>query len=292
MIGHVATEPAARTFSDYLYVKGIRNQLEAEADGTWAIWIHGEDELEQARSLLRSFLVNPDDAGVKRTAAHARELAAREEEEEVTARKWRFDRDRLFPSGWSANGPLTLTLIAISILVYVIREYTSLSGWTQYLFIADLIISPTRELPEVREGQVWRLLTPIFLHFGVLHILFNMLWLRDLGSMIENRLGTLYLLLLVVVVGVGSNMAQYFVTGNSQFGGMSGVVYGLLGFIWMKGRYDPGSGLYLHQSTVAMMLIWLVFGYTGALHIANTVHTVGLAVGVVWGFVSARAVRS
>jgi GlpG protein len=289
MIGHVENEPAARTFSDYLYVKGIKNQVEPETDGSWGIWIHAEDELEQARNLLRSYLANPSDPAVRHTAAQARGLMERKEQEENAATKRHLDRDRIFPSGiWAANGALTLSLIGISIVVYLLQEYSSFSEWTQYLFISNPAFSLPRDLPEVRQGQVWRLLTPIFLHFNLLHILFNMLWLRDLGGMIEGRMGTLHLLLLVVVIGVASNVAQYHVSGP-VFGGMSGVVYGLLGYVWMKGKYDPDSGLFLHPSTVMMMLIWLVFGFTNILPMANTVHTVGLAVGVVWGFASARA---
>lgn len=287
MIGHVESEPAARTFGDYLYVKGIKNQVEAEGDGRWAIWIHAEDELEQARHLLRNFLANPNDNTVRQTAERARELMAREEKSEAAARKRHFDRDRLFPSGGLRSaGVLTLSLIAISILVYVVREFTRAAWLTDYLFISDPFIF-SKDLPEVREGQIWRLLTPIFLHFNVLHILFNMLWMRDLGSMMETRLGTVQLAILVVVIGVSSNLAQYFASGPN-FGGMSGVVYGLLGYVWMRGKIDPGSGLFLHPSTVMMMLIWLVFGYTNILPMANTVHTVGLVSGVVWGFAAGR----
>jgi GlpG protein len=289
MIGQIGNEPAARTFSDYLYVKGIKNQLEAESDGSWAVWIHAEDEIDAARTLLRNFLANPNDTTIRRQAEKARELIEQEEKEEEAARKRHFDRDRLFPaSGWRALGPLTITLIVISVAIYVIQELTNLSWIRDYLFISN----PFRleqDLPEVREGQVWRLLTPIFIHFTIFHIFFNMLWLRDLGSMIETRLGSLQLLLLVLVIGISSNVAQYYVSGP-MFGGMSGVVYGLLGFVWMKGKFDPASGMFLHPSTVMMMLIWLALGFAHALPIqmANTVHAVGLAVGVIWGFLSAR----
>jgi GlpG protein len=88
-------------------------------------------------------------------------------------------------------------------------------------------------------------------------------------------------------MGVLSNLGQYFADGPG-FGGMSGVVYGLLGYIWMRGKFDPGSGLFLHPTTVVMMLICLAFGYTHYLQIANTAHSVGLGVGVVWGFLAAR----
>ncbi len=290
MIGHVESEPDARTFSAYLYVQGIKNQIEAEGDGRWSIWIHVEDEIERARALFGQFLANPNDAKVRDAAARARDIANREQAEDEAVRSRQFDRDRLFPQRTSFSAaPLTLALIVISVLVYLVREYTSAAGLTDALFISDPNIMG-RDLEEVRNGQVWRLLTPVFLHFGILHILFNMLWTHDLGGTIESRMGTVRLLLLVVVIGVASNLAQLYVSGP-RFGGMSGVVYGLLGYVWMKGKFDPASGLFLHPSTVTMMLIWLAFGYVidrEILAMANTAHSAGLAVGVIWGFASAR----
>ena len=287
MIGHLANETSARTFSNYLYVLGIKNQVEAESDGTWALWIHSEEELDRARTLLRNYQVNPNDPEVQQAAAKAQELKAQADEENTAARKRYFDRGRLFPmSGWRAMGPLTMGLIAVSVIVYLVQQGSSGDEWTRYLLISDPMSVGT-DLPEVRQGQVWRLLSPIFLHFHPLHILFNMLWLRDLGTMVERRLGSLQLLLMVLGIGVISNVAQYYTSGPA-FGGMSGVVYGLLGYVWIRGRFDPGSGLFLHPSTVMMMLIWLVFGYTKIMSMANTVHTVGLTVGAFWGFIASR----
>jgi GlpG protein len=145
-------------------------------------------------------------------------------------------------------------------------------------------------LPEVRHGEIWRLFTPIFVHMSVAHILFNMLWLQDLGSMIEGRQGTLTLALLVLVSAGVSNFAQYYVSGPF-FGGMSGVVYALLGYVWIRGKFDPGSGVFLHPSTVMMMLAWFVLCYTPLLtpfvgHVANSAHAAGLVVGMAWGFLS------
>ena len=128
----------------------------------------------------------------------------------------------------------------------------------------------------------------MFLHFGFLHIFFNMLWLRDLGSMIEARKSTWMLLLLVLVIAGTSNLAQYLVSGPT-FGGMSGVVYGLLGYIWMQGKFDPASKLSLEPQTVLFMIAWFflcLFDLVG--NVANTVHAVGLGVGIAWGFLAAR----
>src|SRR5690606_13792137 len=150
-------------------------------------------------------------------------------------------------------------------------------------------------LPEIRSGQIWRLFTPMFIHFGIMHIVFNMLWLRDLGSMIEQRESSLKLLLLVLLTSAGSNLAQYSISipvlggGAPNFAGMSCVVYGLLGYVWIRGKFDPASGLELHQTTVTMMLIWLVLCFTGLLGpIANLAHLFGLLIGMGAGYLSSH----
>ena len=112
-----------------------------------------------------------------------------------------------------------------------------------------------------------------------------MLWLRDLGSMVEGRQSSWLLVVLVGVIAAVSNFAQFVVIGYS-FGGMSGVVYGLVGYIWIRGKYDPGSGLYLHPTTVTMMIIWFFVCLVGFMPIANTAHGVGLLMGMAWGFIS------
>jgi GlpG protein len=134
-----------------------------------------------------------------------------------------------------------------------------------------------------RSGQVWRLLTPIFIHFSFLHLLFNMLWLKDLGTIIEVRQGAGRLVLLVAILAVASNVGQYLVSGPN-FGGMSGVVYGLLAYIWMRGKCDPFSGYFIHPQIFIMMMIWFFLCLTGLLgNIANTAHAVGLVVGIIMG---------
>jgi GlpG protein len=77
-------------------------------------------------------------------------------------------------------------------------------------------------------------------------------------------------------------------------GGMSGVVYGLFGFYWMKATYDPGSGLYMPPSTVIIMVGWLLFcmfpgiEQIGMPNVANWAHGVGLLVGIAAGLLPTR----
>jgi GlpG protein len=87
----------------------------------------------------------------------------------------------------------------------------------------------------------------------------------------------------VFVIGIPSNLAQYMMAGP-WFGGMSGVVYGLFGYVWMKGKYSPHEGMALHPQTVFYMIAWFVLCFTGWVgSIANSAHAVGLLMGMAFG---------
>jgi GlpG protein len=107
-----------------------------------------------------------------------------------------------------------------------------------------------------------------------------MFWLRDLGGMIEVQRGTRWLLMLVLAASIIPNIAQYYHHGPSAFGGMSGVNYGLFGYIWVKGRFQPYLGLGISQQSTMILMAWLLLCMTGIVGpVANTAHVVGLIVG-------------
>jgi GlpG protein len=291
LIGHLADEPGARTFGDYLFVQGIENHVEFEKDHGWAVWINDEDKLEQAANLLQGFRLNPADQRYAKQAKAAAEKRAEEERKNEAFRKRIMDGSKVFrPVVGYGLGAVSLVLIFISVGVFVLSKFGKEPEALASLFILDPLVH-RGGLYEILHGQVWRLFTPIFIHFDILHILFNMLWLRDLGSMIEARQRSWFFILLVLTLAAVSNLAQYFVSGP-VFGGMSGVVYGLLGYVWMRAKFDPSSGFFVHPTTITIMLIWLVVCYTGWLGpVANTAHTAGLIAGGLWGYLGSQHYR-
>ncbi|MHB8535320.1 MAG: rhomboid family intramembrane serine protease [Sulfuricaulis sp.] len=180
--------------------------------------------------------------------------------------------------------PLTVALIAICVAISVMSNMGASRQMLKPLYITAL---GDQGLSEIRAGEIWRLITPVFLHFGPLHLLFNMMWLWDLGRLLEQRRGTWFLGGFVLAVGIVSNLVQYGLTGFPFFGGMSGVVYGFLGYTWMQGRHNPRFGFVLHKQTVVTMLGWFVLCWAGLLGpIANWAHTTGLCAGVFWGYLT------
>ena len=109
---------------------------------------------------------------------------------------------------------------------------------------------------KIRQGEFWRLFTPVLLHAGILHILFNMIWLWVLGVPIEQRVGMFRTILITLILGVGSNVCQYLM-GGPFFLGYSGIVVGFAGFIWMREKIAPWEGYPLQKSTVLFLLLFV-----------------------------------
>jgi GlpG protein len=162
----------------------------------------------------------------------------------------------------------------------------SMKDWDQ--------IPPGTLFGKIRQGEIWRLFTPVLLHQGILHILFNMAWVWILGRQMEQRLGKFRLLLMMVITGIVANVAQYLM-GGPAFVGYSGIVVGMVGFIWVRQKIAPWEGYPLQRPTILFILIFVLamlglelislgldyFHVTEMYaNIANTAHIVGGLVGM------------
>ncbi len=190
------------------------------------------------------------------------------------------------PKEWQAMsraplGVISKVIMGICVLVFI---FGAMSGKERTFYDPFFISSNLDTLfGEVLRGEFWRLWTPMFLHFGFLHILFNLLWVKDIGSALEDQEGIKAMIGLTLVYGLLTNVAQYLVVGP-QFGGMSGVVFAYLGQMWMRAKFDPGVPYSLPKRDIAFMIGWLVLCMTGLIGaIANVAHAVGLASGMIVG---------
>lgn len=289
-IGNIKEEDKARQFGDYLLAQGYENKVEDYSD-EWAIWVMDEDQLEAAEEEFEAFLQNPGDPKYRESADTAQQIRKKAEKEEKRWRGMYRDLRTDFHRDSYSRFPVTIALMVISLAVALVTHLGGdishpVIGWLSFAqFWTDgFSIRWQGAFKDILSGQVWRLFTPMFLHFGIFHIVFNMIWLYDLGSQIEARKGLKFFLLMVLVIAGLSNTAQYLVSGP-LFGGMSGVVYGLLGYIWMKMKFQPLEGLGISPTTVTIMLIWLVVCMLGVVgSVANTVHLVGLVTGMAFGY--------
>lgn len=133
-----------------------------------------------------------------------------------------------------------------------------------------------------------RTLTPALLHFGAIHLVFNTLWIWHFGRMIERSQSSLLYLVVVVFIAFFSNAAQYLWSLTANFGGLSGVVYGLLGYIWMWQLLMPFGRLRLPPAMIGFLLVALVLmELLAGSWIASAAHTGGLFAGIIAGLLSA-----
>ncbi|HEX8310712.1 MAG TPA: rhomboid family intramembrane serine protease, partial [Chthoniobacteraceae bacterium] len=249
------------------------------------------------------FRETPQTIDFREAAGIARRKREEEERREKSRRSTVADAARVgYEQNFSGAAYLTWGLIIACVALAI---YSQLGD--NKLALSPFLITPFRPyvlvgpdgtvpfLPEVWSGEIWRLITPIFIHFGLPHILFNSMAIKDLGTFIEGRFGTLYFGLLVLAFGILSNIGQslWYLHGPPYpFGGMSGVNYGLLGFLWIRGRFDPRASWQLNKTTVQIMLAWFFLCYTGIFgNVANTAHAVGLICGMAWGYASSGRLR-
>nr|WP_279537119.1 rhomboid family intramembrane serine protease [Aestuariicella hydrocarbonica] len=192
--------------------------------------------------------------------------------------------------------PVTLLCILLGILgaicVHYDHQLTLVSLLTfQPIYIVGEHVGLGTVTEGLSQGQYWRLFTPVFLHFGLFHILFNGLWIWEFGRRIELGLGSAILSGLIITIGLASNLAQYWWGGASLFGGLSGVLYGLMGFLWIYNKFRPHPVFALQPGIIGFMIGWMVLGMTGAVDffmdgsIANAAHFGGLMAGILLALV-------
>ncbi len=300
-IGTLPRNLDSQIFGDHLLTLGMKARFDEQPDG-WLVWIYNEDQLARARAELEAYIRQPDDPRFVEGVRKAEELRKNEARLEREYRKNFREVTDLWSGLRLRRRPLTMALVMVSIVVFLLQQTSlRLGGQEVRTIVVNLFrfttshFDPQRGwinngLTPILAGEVWRLVTPIFLHFGPMHILFNC-WATTLeGTMIEVSRGTLRLAILVLVSAVLSNVGQYIYMVRADpeavqlFGGLSGVGYALFGYLWMKGQYEPEQGMILHPNTITTMLLWLVLCMTGLLGpIANAAHVVGLLVGVAFG---------
>ena len=194
-----------------------------------------------------------------------------------------------------------MPIILISILVAFFSNYGSVLVLIEPLTFIKIDLGSYKngyvsfnsfETTYMQNNEWWRLITPMFIHFSLTHLVFNCLWIYVLGSKIEQIDGHITFINLVIFSSIISNLAQYFFGESTLFGGLSGVIYGLLGYCMIieidtkQERYDLPPALYL------FMLIWLILGFLGILNlfgfgnVANYAHLGGLISGIIFAMIT------
>lgn len=175
---------------------------------------------------------------------------------------------------WRAT-PGTAAVLVLAAVVALATELGRNSA-TLYLYIID---------PQTGAQEPWRWFSPVFLHFSWTHLVFNGLWLFIVGRLIEWRSPMVWWLLLLCA-GLAGNLAQWML-GSWRFGGLSGVVYGLLGYVWIWDRLRIDKYA-VPPVYLGLSLFFLLLGLSGmdrliGVNMANGAHLGGLLAGLAFG---------
>lgn len=256
----------ALLFANYLATLDIAAKVVSEADQVHMVYCQ-QDKIDQAKAEFEVFIKKPFDQRYQQAAwQHGKTVNINSGDMSLLTN---------FKENFLAHaGIITLFVFALCWIIFI----GSNLGWAQSIF-NQLQFYPHLSL-ETFFAEPWRLLGPAFFHFSWLHIVFNTMWWWQLGGSIENSLGKGTLINLLLISAIFSNLGQFIVAG-ANFGGLSGVVYALVGFVWWYGYLVPEKGLSLSKPIIGFLLFWLVLGFMDVLPVntANTAHLLGLISG-------------
>lgn len=251
----------------------------SEEAGEQVLWVPGEALAEQVRDLYSRYPQGDPTVRLAAAPGPTQGLLQQVKSRPLTA------------------GMLLLTLLVAALTL--LGENLAVIRWLSFVdfriqgdYIYFSYLGET-----LASGQWWRLLTPMLIHFGILHLAMNALWYWELGRRIEAHQGSWMLLGLTLLFGLVSNLAQYSFAGPSLFGGLSGVLYGLLGHCWLYQRLAPNADYRLPPGVLVMMLAWLLICMTGIFEllqfgaIANAAHVGGLLAGCATGLLGGALAR-
>lgn len=170
--------------------------------------------------------------------------------------------------------PFVTALLAINILVYIVTglpiqgsRYLYNTGVGYNLFISD--------------GEWWRLVTPMFLHAGLMHLLFNMFSLFIFGPELERVAGKARFLTIYLLSGIFANVASFFL-GGPDFAhvGASGAIFGIFGAFGALVYYTKNAFPQLRQIMLPIIIISVIMTF-----LQPGVNVIGHIAGLIVGFI-------
>jgi rhomboid protease GluP len=176
---------------------------------------------------------------------------------------------------WSRRTPFTLVFLILNLGVFVLMALAG--GSTNE---PTLMSFGAKSNPEIAEGQWWRFVTPIFIHIGLLHLLFNSYALWMVGPQVEKLYGTARFVILYVLAGVAGVLGSYLYRPGGISAGASGAIFGLFGVLLVFGiRYQnsipPEFRRAVGTGVLPVIVINLIIGYMIPA-VDNSAHIAGL----------------
>ena len=310
-LGQIDGRKPTERFVAYLLTLKIKTHIEGvdEQQDRWEVWIRNEDQMVTARKELSEFLANPNDPRYDSAMKEATRILEEEQRARQTAAK-NIRRIEMSNGSRLTRGrvpPLTLTLAILAVIVSLLSGFMAPrenNKWGQTIvnelsFVEPSALESSKGDPaaSLKRGELWRIITPIFMHGSPLHLAMNILLLVSLGRLTERIQGTpkyaLFILMLAVFPNLLQGLSPEWMRGSPNFVGISGVVYGLFGYIWIRSTLHPEMGIVIPLPMVVifvgMIVLGLAVGLSDAVpgwRLADLCHLGGLLVGIAVAYAS------
>ncbi|MBU9842461.1 rhomboid family intramembrane serine protease GlpG [Rahnella aceris] len=261
----------AQAFVDYMATQGFTLTMKHESQEV-QLWLEDESRLEEAEKQVALFVRDP---------LHPRYQEASWKTGKAQPHL-KMSHTPFLKTLRSRAGPLTIGMIVLSLAVFILQQ-----------MVGDELVMSWLAWPDSsRVFQLWRWFTPALMNFSFIALLINLAWWWYLASQIEMHLGSGKLFTVTLISALISGWGQSMVNG-SWFGGLSGVVYALMGYAWLTGQLKPESRLYVPGGLLVISLIFMFIGYaTGGAAVSNAAHAFGLGLGLIMAFVDTRTPRN
>ena len=259
------------SYSQFLKQQGLRHRI-VEESGMQIIYVESSTEVQFIQQSLESFINGEEVLQSERVISSGSAISIK----------------GIIYSILTAfiQNPITMVLIVVCLTVAVISSLGTAVSRVDFMFY-PLIDSSSLSalLGDINSlGIAFGTLAPMFLHFGELHLVFNLLWLWYFGKQLESLQPAGMFIVLVVLTSFVSNTTQYMAIEYNNFGGMSGVVYGLLGYTWIIHSLMPRSYLLINTNMFIFFVIALVLmEVIASSWIATAAHVGGLVSGMAIG---------
>jgi membrane associated rhomboid family serine protease len=165
-------------------------------------------------------------------------------------------------------------------ITIALATVVTLASWS-----GKVDVTPLFETIDIRRGQLWRLVTSALPHGDILHLVFNLYWTWVFGTLIEEIFGHLKTLAIFLLLAVIANGAEYAILSGGI--GLSGIVYGLFGLLWVLSRRDQKFAEVIDQKTAGLFVVWFffcIFLTVSGTPIANIAHGMGAVAGAILGW--------
>lgn len=179
-------------------------------------------------------------------------------------------------------------IIAVNVICFLYLERLGSTENMEFMVAHGAMYAPL----VLEGGEYFRLLTSIFMHFGIDHIMNNMLILFIMGDNLERALGHVKYLIFYLLCGVGANIASMLINLKDYrlvvSAGASGAIFGVVGGLLYAVAVNKGHLEDLStRQLVVLIVCTLYFGFTST-GVDNTAHIAGLVMGIVLGILMYR----